>query len=123
MLNPKEIRKGFRSIDSLEFLRFLKAANFSKNKIHIRLIFLKETGDVWTKDIMYHNNCMNKYISKFQRDVKKLLADDFENPEKSNHIEGAFNDLIGSLDIGTNGYALSDVRDTLSKKLKCHSKA
>ena len=31
---------------------------------------------------MYHNNCMNKYISKFQRGVKKLLADDFENPEK-----------------------------------------
>ena len=45
---------------------------------------------------------MNKYISKFQRDVEKLLADDFENPEKSNHIEKAFNGLIGSLDIGTN---------------------
>ena len=124
MLNPKEIRKDFRPIDSLEVAdRFLKAANFNKNKIHIRLIFLKETGDVWPKDIMYHNNCMNKYISKFQRDVKKLLADDFENPEKSNHIEEAFNDLIGSLDIGTNGYTLSDVRDTSSKKLKYHSKA
>ena len=54
------------------------------------------------KGIMYHNNCMNKYISKFQRDVEKLLADDFENPEKSKHIEKAFNGLIGSLDIGTN---------------------
>ena len=31
--------------------------------------------------------------------------------------------MIGSLDIGTNGYALSDVRDTLNKKLKCHGKA
>ena len=66
---------------------------------------------------------MNKYISKFQRDVEKLLADDFENPEKSNHIEKAFNGMIGSLDIGTNGYALSDDRDTLKKKLKCHGKA
>ena len=72
---------------------------------------------------MDHNNCMNKYISKFQRDVEKLLADDFENPEKGNHIEEAFNDVIGSLDIGTNGYALSDVGDTLNKKLKCHGKA
>ena len=61
---------------------------------------------------------MNKYISKFQRDVEKLLADNFENPEKSNHIEEAFND-----DTGTNGYVLSDVRDTLNKKLKCHGKA
>ena len=29
---------------------------------------------------------MNKYISKFQRDVEKLLADDFENPEKKNTL-------------------------------------
>ena len=40
------------------------------------LIFLKETGNVWEKD-MHHNNCMNKYISKFQRDVEKLLAVNF----------------------------------------------
>ena len=34
--------------------RLLKAANFNK-----------ETGDVWAKDIMYHNNCMNKYSASF----------------------------------------------------------
>ena len=44
--------------------RLWKAANFNKQGIHIRLVFLKETGDVQTKDVMYHNNCMNKYISK-----------------------------------------------------------
>ena len=66
---------------------------------------------------MDHNNCMNKYISKFQRDVEKLLADDFENPEKSNHIEEAFNNLIGSLDIATNGYAFLDVRDKHETKM------
>ena len=90
----------------------LKAANFNKDEIHIRLIFLKETGAVWVKDIMYHNNSMKKYISKFQ-------GGDFENPEKSNLI----NNVIGSLDIVANGYALSDVRDTLNKKLQCHGRA
>ena len=45
--------------------RLLKVANFNKDEIHIRLIFPKEIGVVWEKDIMYHNNCMNKYISKF----------------------------------------------------------
>ena len=54
---------------------------------------------------------------------KKLLADDFVNLEKSNHIEEAFNNVIGSLDIATNAFTLSDVRDTLNKKLKCHCKA
>ena len=78
---------------------------------------MKETGDVWAKDVMYHNNCMSKYISKFQRHVQKLLADDFENPEKSNHIEEAFNNLIGSLDIATNGYAFLDVRDKHETKM------
>ena len=96
--------------------RLLKAANFNEDKIHIRLTFLKETGNVWTLCI----TIMNKYISKFQRDVKKLLADDFENLEKGNHIEEAFNDVIGSLDIDRNGNALSDVRETLNEKLKCH---
>ena len=56
--------------------RLLKVANFNKDEIHIRLIFLKETGDVWAKEIMYHKNCMSKYISKFQRNIEKLLADD-----------------------------------------------
>ena len=65
---------------------------------------------------------MNKYISEFQHDVEKLLAGDFKNLQKSNHTEEAFNDKIGSLDIGANGYALSDDWDTL-KKLKCHGKA
>ena len=103
--------------------RLLKTANFNTDEILFRLIFLKETSDVWAKDIMYHNDCMNKYISKIQRDVEKFLAHNFENPEKSNHIEEAFNDVIGSFDIGTNGYALSDVRDTLNKKVKCQGKA
>ena len=67
--------------------------------------------------------CMSKYISKFQRHVQKLLSDDFESPEKSNHIEEAFNNLVGSLNIATNGYAFLDVWDTLNKKLKCHCKA
>ena len=74
--------------------RLLKARNFSKTQIHIKHIFLKEIDDVWAKEIMYHNNCMNKYISKFQRDVHKLLADDFENLEKSNHTEKAFNPFM-----------------------------
>ena len=52
-----------------------------------------------------------------------MSVDDFENPVKSNHNVEAFNDVIGSLDIGTNGYALPDVRDTLNKKLKFHGKA
>ena len=99
--------------------RLLKARNFSKTQIHIKHIFLKEIDDVWAKEIMYHNNCMNKYISKFQRDVHKLIADDFENLEKSNHTEKAFN----LLDISANGHVLSDVRNTLSKTLKCHGKA
>ena len=66
---------------------------------------------------------MNKYIDKFQRHVKKLLPDDFENPEKFNCIGEAFSEVIGSLSIGANGFALSDVRDMLNKKLKCRDKA
>ena len=44
MLNAKEIQKDFGSEVAD---RLLKTANFNKGKIRVRLIFLKETGDVW----------------------------------------------------------------------------
>ena len=44
--------------------RLWKTANFNNDEIHIRPTFLKQTGDLWAKDVMYHNNCMIKYISK-----------------------------------------------------------
>ena len=60
MLNAKEIRKDLR----LSPQRLRKAANFNNDEIHTRPTFLKETDDVWAKDVMYHNNCVIKYISK-----------------------------------------------------------
>ena len=62
--------------------RLLKGANSNQDEVQIRLIFLKKFDNVWENDIMYCNNCMNKYIRKFQHVFKKLLGDDFENPEK-----------------------------------------
>ena len=44
MLHAKEIQKDL-----------LKAANFNKDKIHIRLIFLKEIGNIWTLCITIMN--------------------------------------------------------------------
>ena len=66
MLNAKEKynMERFRFESSEVAERLLKAENFNKDEIHIRLIFPKKTGNLWEKDIMYHNNCMNKYISK-----------------------------------------------------------
>ena len=60
MLNAKEIRKDLR----LSPQRLRKAANFNNDEIHIRPTFLQETDDVWAKDVMYHNNCVIKYIRK-----------------------------------------------------------
>ena len=44
--------KRFWIESSEEAESLLKAANFNKDEIHIRLIFLKETGDIWTKNII-----------------------------------------------------------------------
>ena len=60
MLNAKEIRKDLRFSPQ----RLRKAANFNNDEIHIRPTFLKETDDVWAKGVMYHNNCVIKYIRK-----------------------------------------------------------
>ena len=98
--------------------RMLKAVNFNKDIVHTRMIFMKEIGDIFANDVMYHRNCMNKYINQFERDVEKLLADDFESEKQSNHVKEAFTELVATLDIGLNGYAISEIRDTLNKELK-----
>ena len=43
----------------------LKGATFNKDSVYIRCILFKSAGDVYAADVMYHNNCLNKYIKKF----------------------------------------------------------
>ena len=46
-------------------IKSLVVAEVQQGRNSNRLFFLKETGYVCAKDIMYHNNCMNMYTSKF----------------------------------------------------------
>lgn len=96
----------------------LKAVNFNKDEVHTRMIFFKEVGDVFAGDVMYHKNCLNKYLNQFERDIEKLLAGNFGNNQETNIIKEAFDELVQSLNLGTNGYAVSDLRDTINHKLK-----
>ena len=94
----------------------LKAVSFNKDEIHTRMIFMKEIGDVFANDVMYHNNCMCKYLNQFERDVEKLLAGNFG--KENNLIKETFDNLVETLNIDMNGYAVADIRDTLNKILK-----
>ena len=100
----------------------LKAANFNKDDVFTRVIFLKKPGDVYAADLRYHANCFQKYVKTLQRDVEALRADDFGNPDLTSHVKLAFKNMIDDMDISKKGYALSDVRDTLNKEVEIHGK-
>ena len=72
-------------------------------------------GDVHAVDVMYHNNCLNRYIKKFQYHVDALMA--FEVDDDRSLLEDTIKELISSVEIETQRYALSDVRDLINEKL------
>ena len=82
------------------------------------MIFLEEIGDVFAEDVVYHKKCMEKYLIKFEREIEALLAEDFGNKDETNIIKDTFKEVVATLNIDSNGYAISVVRDTLNKKLK-----
>ena len=96
----------------------LKAVNFNKDEVHTRMIFFKEIGDVFAGDVLYHKNCLNKYLNQFERNIEKLLAGHFGNNQETNVIKETFDELVQTLNLDTNGYAVSDLRDTINNTLK-----
>ena len=88
----------------------------------LRLVLLKDIGDVFAADVMYHKKCRNKYLKQFQRDVDRLMQADFDKSGNEDAVTAAFNQLILTLDPNTTGYAVSDIRDALNTQLKTHGK-
>ena len=73
---------------------------------------LKDVGDVFAADVMYHSNCLNN----FRYDVDFLMA--FEIEADKDRLEDTFKELIASMNINRHGYVLSDVRVLMNDKLK-----
>ena len=100
---------------------FLKATLFNKDAVYIRTIFLKTVPDVFKEDVIYHDKCLKRYIRKFQRDVDNLMKQTYDEiePDKLGEV---FKALVDSIDISKQGYALSDLRDSVNKQLEVHGK-
>ena len=95
----------------------MKAARFNKDDVYTRMIFMKEIGDVFASDVMYHQNCIRNYLLKFERAIEKILSQDFGNTNGTNIIKETFMETIETITPDSNGYALSDIRDIINKKL------
>ena len=54
--------KRYRISDLAPAKNLIKAANFNKDSVHTRIVFLRTDGDVFAADMMHHKNCLNKYI-------------------------------------------------------------
>ena len=74
--------------------------------MYTQCLLLKSVGDVYAADVMFHKNCLNKYLKKFQYDVQALMESKFgdDGPQ----LEEMFQEVIASMDIEKHGYALSD---------------
>ena len=102
--------------------KLIKVANFNKDSVHTRIVYLKTTGDVFAEDIMHHNNCLNKYIKRFQRDVETLMEFEHEDQTDESQLKICFEEVIKDIDIVKQAYVLTDLRETLNKKMEGISK-
>ena len=100
-------------------VNFLNAFNFNKDIVHTRCILCKTAKDIFAADIMYHKSCMESYLLKFRRDIEVIVQfQDDEDITDSVELKATFKDVIASLDLDTSGYALSDIREMLEKRLQ-----
>lgn len=96
----------------------LKATAFYKDIVQTRIVFLETIEDVFAADIMYHKGCLRKYLKGFQRDVDALMSSNFENDINPDAITVCHR-IFNELDIKSQGYSLSDVRDEINKQIPC----
>ena len=114
--------KRYRISDLAPAKNSIKAANFNKDCVHTRIVFLKTAGDVFAADIMHHKNCLNKYIKRFQRDVETLMEFEHEDQTDESQLKICFEEVIKDIDIVKQAYVLTDLRETLNKKMEGISK-
>ena len=48
---------------------------FFKDDIFTRCAAIKNEGDVFAADIMYHSNCLSSYTLRFKRELRQLIND------------------------------------------------
>ena len=120
-IKHKGITERFRICEANLAANLLQATSFNKDQVHTRVIFLKTVKDVFKEDVMYHDRCMKRYILAFQRDVENLMTRTYDG-DGTPQLESVFKNLVDSIDVTKQGYALSDLRDVLNNQLKNHGK-
>ena len=71
---------------------------------------------------MHHKNCLNKYIKQFQQDVETLMEFEHENQADESQLKICFEELIKDIDVAKQVYGVTDLRETLNKKIEGTSK-
>ena len=111
----------YRIETELRAKELLAACKFFKDDVYTNCLLMKNAGDVFAADVLYHRNCLNYYILKFKRELKALVAV-IEDGENGNGVTKTAVDVIDgildNLELANTGYSLSDVRDHINKELE-----
>ena len=95
---------------------FFAATKFFKDTVYDKCSLLRNIGDVFTADILYHKNCMNSYILKFDREDDQLINSD--DTVFDNSTEDFFNRVITNLGISNKAHYVSNVRDNVNQEFE-----
>ena len=60
-----ETKKLHRICEGVRAKHFLAAIEFNKDEVYQRCIYWKCPGDLYAADVIYHGNCLHKYLLSF----------------------------------------------------------
>ena len=107
----------YRISESDRAALFLDAINFYNDEVKTRCVFLSTAGDVFAADVLYHGNCLQQYLLKYNRQVDAL----FQNIKRSNQvatIDLNCKHVFDSLDLKTRGYSITHICDLINANLE-----
>ena len=101
----------YRISESDRAAKFLSATHFFQDAVFTRTCDLQDPSSVFGADVYYHNECMVKYIYKFESQYDKDLGPKMSPKQQS------WNKIIKELEQGLRngkGFELSEIRDLLN---------
>ena len=85
-IKSKGDKKRYRICERRWASRFLATIKFNKDVTYTRYSYMETVGDVFAADVMYHVNCLTKYLRSFERAVEDILNPSLNELNSDNNL-------------------------------------
>ena len=118
-IKKKGQAKRYRVREVKQAKQLLLAMEFFKDDVFTRCAVIRNEGDVFAADIMYHCNCLSSRILRFKRGLRQLIndQDDLDETDIDGEAE-IFENAIKDINLKYHAVYISTIRDSMNSKFQ-----